>query len=342
MRVKVPSERTTEEKVRGREKFDISTTRVAESEGKMESSPKAVRFISDIVEGGKRNFAKRFELYSKKASQLRENVARNVRTLTGNAAIPDAAIPTAVDASDQPPPIMAEPSTNSNSAEVPGSTNAGAVMLRTRSAGGVGDQQARETSSAYSISNTSLDFLGPSAEEEIPSPHYDLSRVSATSVFDIGSLGTPVLGPETIEIGKVENPHSARKPDPSPVILSSRSENTSPLYNQQQPPLVDLDDVRKFVGNSITVWRKVRAYGFPESSWENKTPWRHPRPSYLAKGLQRPPEKFSSEKEKHEYYRRARRRGRYLMGPIPTWSFIVADLALLYFLIDNPAGKFLL
>ncbi|KAL3681521.1 hypothetical protein R1sor_024477 [Riccia sorocarpa] len=314
--------------------FDIFTSRVAGIEGAMESSPKPSPLISDVIEGGKRNFARRFELSSKKLNQLRDNVARNVRTLTGK--------------SDQPSQIMAESSKSSLSVEVRGSTNSATGMLMTWSPGDAGDGQAQETSSAHSISSTSLGSLRPATDEGIPSPHYDLSaRIAATSTFDIGSIGTPVMDPKSSEVGKVERLESSWKPelqvqDPPSLSLSSRPENTLPPYIQQQPPLVDLNDVRRFVGNSIIIWRKIRALGLPKTSWENKMPWRQPRTSYLAKGLKCPPEEFSSEKEKHAYYRRARQRGRYLIGPIPIWSFIVADLALLYFLIDNPAGKFLL
>ncbi|KAG6552596.1 hypothetical protein Mapa_005796 [Marchantia paleacea] len=326
----------------------------------MDSSPSPIPVISDIFEGGKRNFAKSFELSMKKANELYVTVARNVQTLkNGNAA---AAFPPAlVDVSDQPAPAtMAEPSTARAGAAAeaeapPGRANASALMLKTWGMGRVGDSRPWKPASASSISLSSSSSLGPSEptsaqEEEVPSPHFDLSTVSATSVFDIGSVGSPLLGGPEICSGKSDLGDDIWNAAPaaaaaSAVILPSGPENTPPLYSQRPPspsPLVDLDDVRKFVGNAIIVWRKVRALGLRESSWENKMPWRQPRPRYLAKGLQRPPEEFSSETEKHEYYRRARRRGRYLIGPTPTWSFIVADLALLYFLIDNPAGKFLL
>ncbi|BBN14767.1 hypothetical protein MPTK1_6g14340 [Marchantia polymorpha subsp. ruderalis] len=349
-------------------------------------SPPLPVLLCHIFEGGRRNFASSFDSSMQNANKLLVAFARNVQTLkTGHAdlqsARPSSSIP-----SSSSSPSMAEPSAHARaeSEGAPGggpdfsasasasanvnanvNANASALMLKTWGRGRIGASRQWKPASASSISLSSSGGISEPAsareeeeeeEEEgevMASPHFDLSTVSATSVFDIGSVGSPLLAGPEIATGKSSDSVDDDAAAAAVVEMAYGRENATPPLNAPRAPpapapspspspLVDIDDVRKFVGNAIIACRKVRALGLRESSWENKMPWRQPRPRYLAKGLQRPPEEFSSETQKHEYYRRARRRGRYLIGPTPTWSFIVADLALLYFLIDNPAGKFLL
>ncbi|CAM6109445.1 unnamed protein product [Calypogeia fissa] len=182
-----------------------------------------------------------------------------------------------------------------------------------------------------------------SSSEEVSEedPHPDLSSVSATSVFSIGYIGPPLLSPQETESFVYDDDGNKSRGVPSIGIDMARKgeegEGPSGLA-----PVLRLEDVRKAVGKALVVYRRVSQFGFRESSWENKMPWRNPRPQYLANGLQWPRQRFSSVRDRHEYHRKARRRGRYLIGPTPGWSWFAADIVLLYFLVNNPAGNFLI
>lgn len=167
----------------------------------------------------------------------------------------------------------------------------------------------------------------------------------------------------TLEVSDMEQQSSTRfevsessagMEQPSTIILEVNEE--SPRAGQEQPstaytwivepptsdatrlPQLDMRDVQEFVRDVMEVYKRFENWGLPRTSWENKMPWHSPPPELLARGLQRPPRSFASEEERWEFNRLARKRKRFLTGCPPTWSFMIANLALIGFLVYNPLG----
>ncbi|CAM6106329.1 unnamed protein product [Calypogeia fissa] len=210
-----------------------------------------------------------------------------------------------------------------------------------RGNGQIGSQSFQDPSSSsvpspnfIPSSSSSSSSTSEEVSEEDPDP--DLS-----SVFSIGYVGPPLLSPQETESFVYDDDGNKSRGVPSIGIeMAQKGEEGEEASGPA--PVLRLEDVRKAVGKALVVYKWISQFGFRESSWENKMPWRNPRPQYLAKGLQWPRQTFSSVRDRYEYHRQARRRGRYLIGPTPGWSWFAADIVFLYFLINNPAGDFLI
>ncbi|CAM6101914.1 unnamed protein product [Calypogeia fissa] len=219
-----------------------------------------------------------------------------------------------------------------------------ARVVSSRGNGQIGSQSFQDPSSSSVPSPNFIPSSSSSSSSEEVSeedPHPDLSSVNATSVFSIGYVGPPLLTPQETESFVYDDDGNKFRGLPSIGIdMAQKGEEGEEASGPA--PVLRLEDVRKAVGKALVVYKSISQFGFRESSWENKMPWRNPRPQYLAKGLQWPRQRFSSVRDRYEYHRKARRRGRYLIGPTPGWSWFAADIVFLYFLINNPAGDFLI
>ncbi|KAG0583407.1 hypothetical protein KC19_3G133700 [Ceratodon purpureus] len=111
-----------------------------------------------------------------------------------------------------------------------------------------------------------------------------------------------------------------------------------PSSDETRLPQLDMKDVQEFVRGAVEVYKRFENWGLPQTSWVNKMPWHSPPPKILSRSLQRPPRSFASEEERLEFNRRARKRKKFLTGRPPTWSFMLANLALIGFLVYNPLG----
>eukprot|EP00245_Coleochaete_scutata_P003392 TRINITY_DN15018_c0_g1_i1.p1 TRINITY_DN15018_c0_g1~~TRINITY_DN15018_c0_g1_i1.p1 ORF type:complete len:127 (-),score=1.99 TRINITY_DN15018_c0_g1_i1:254-634(-) len=113
--------------------------------------------------------------------------------------------------------------------------------------------------------------------------------------------------------------------------------------NGEPRPLLELEDVRAFIVRVKGAIGRIQRLGQPSSSWINKMPYHYPRANFLAKGLRWPNEKgFSSEQERRRFYKSSRKRQNYLMCTPPTWSFMVVNVALVWYLTFEPAAKWTL
>eukprot|EP00249_Psilotum_nudum_P028875 c38854_g1_i1 orf=205-690(+) len=101
-------------------------------------------------------------------------------------------------------------------------------------------------------------------------------------------------------------------------------------------PFLDIGEVRGMLREVGDRFRKIQMWKLRETSWENKMPWHNPRATFLAKGLEWPPEKFDSDEDRRAFYRRARERKPFLIGVLPTWTSMIPNLVLLFVLIYNP------
>lgn len=153
-------------------------------------------------------------------------------------------------------------------------------------------------------------------------PQHDAA--TGANVFDIGTVGHPIL-----EVN----------PKPSSEVSSSYTWIVEPPdVDRTGAQGVEMKDVQEFVRGVVEVVKRLENWGLPETSWENKMPWHSPPPKILARGLQRPPDRFASEEERLALHRLARKKKKFLTGCPPTWSFMVANLALMAFLVYNPLG----
>lgn len=113
-----------------------------------------------------------------------------------------------------------------------------------------------------------------------------------------------------------------------------------PNFNVQKgsrTPLLDFADVRRFLVTVRIVAGPFFRLGLPESSWRNKTPYHNPRAKFLARGLRWPElQNFDSETERHLIQSKSRKRQKFLFGTPPTWSFMIANFALIGYLVINP------
>lgn len=166
-------------------------------------------------------------------------------------------------------------------------------------------------------------------------PQHDAA--TGAGVFDIGTVGHPIL-----EVGSQSSSPQSSSSQPSSEVSPPSTSYTwilkppdSRTTNRAQ---LEMKDVQEFVSRVVEVVKRFENWGLPETSWENKMPWHSPPPTILARGLQRPPERFDSEEERLAFNRLARKRKPFLTGCPPTWSFMVANFALLGFLVYNPLG----
>lgn len=131
--------------------------------------------------------------------------------------------------------------------------------------------------------------------------------------------------------GAGDLPHH-KQPKPSPTKLAE-----TVYHRPAGDPLLKIEDVHTWVTKAADIIGYIHRFGQPQSSWRNKMPYRHPPPKYLARGLVRPTGlKFETEHQRRDHYRQARKRKKFLFGTLPTWSFMVANLALLSWLVVNP------
>lgn len=172
-------------------------------------------------------------------------------------------------------------------------------------------------------------------------PQHDAA--TGAGVFDIGTAGHPIL-----DVGEPRKTLSSTGFDQPDLRPSSAGfeQPASTTYNWiLDPPdtvskgQLDMKDVQDFVRGVVEVVKRFENWGLPQTSWENKMPWRSPPPKILARGLQRPSDlRFDSEEERLAFNRRARKQKKFLTGCPPTWSFMVANFALIGFLVYNPLG----
>lgn len=185
----------------------------------------------------------------------------------------------------------------------------------------VSDSGAYEHSETTHVSSKHAFSSDPSSL-----PQHDAA--TGSNVFDIGTIGHPILevrNPSREEVGSSTASYSWIIAPISDVRSGTRAK-------------LDMNDVQEFVRGALEVVKRFENWGLPETSWENKMPWHDPPPKILARGLQRPPEKFDSEEERLAFNRQARKRKKFLTGCPPTWSFMVANFALIAFLVYNPLG----
>ncbi|KAJ7557171.1 hypothetical protein O6H91_05G114700 [Diphasiastrum complanatum] len=154
------------------------------------------------------------------------------------------------------------------------------------------------------------------------------SITTSHSAFYMATIGNS--SSNSLETKEADMEVASRYAQEASRVSSSDEENGMPL--------LEIEDVRLFLRKAGHVWDKIRRFGLPETSWKNKAPWHNPRPDFLAKGLEWPPESFDSEEQRREYYRKARERRPFLVGTPPTWTFMLANVGLLAFLIYNPFG----
>lgn len=168
-------------------------------------------------------------------------------------------------------------------------------------------------------------------------PQHDAA--TGARVFDIGTVGHPIL--EVSEPQRTASSSSEVRPSSAGQEQASTSYTwiLEPPDSETSRAQLDMKDVQEFVRGVVEVVRRIENWGLPESSWENKMPWHSPPPKIFARGLQRPPESFSSEEERLAFNRLARKQKKFLTGCPPTWSFMVANFALLGFLVYNPLGR---
>ena len=154
---------------------------------------------------------------------------------------------------------------------------------------------------------------------------------SGARVFDIGTVGHPIL-----EIDDQKWNASANSETQKPATKYSWFVDP-PAWNGSAGQS-EMEAVKEFIKSTGEVLAYIQRWGLPETSWENKMPWHVPPPKILARGLQRPPQHFASEEDRLMFNRNARKRKPFLTGHIPTWYFMVANFALLAFLVSNPFG----
>lgn len=161
----------------------------------------------------------------------------------------------------------------------------------------------------------------------------------ATTRFEVNESGTQQPSTIILEVNE------ASRRAPSSAGQEQSTTTTTYTWIVEPPasdaaglPQVDMKDVQEFVRVVVEVYKRVENWGLPETSWENKMPWHSPPPKILTRGLQRPPQSFASEEERLEFNRLARKRKGFLTGCPPTWSFMIANLALIGFLVFNPLG----
>lgn len=160
-------------------------------------------------------------------------------------------------------------------------------------------------------------------------PQHDAA--TGAGVFDIGTVGHPILEMRTPSLAESSSEGSQASPSYTWILQPPKSSTPS-------RPVLDMNDVQEFVRGVVEVVKRFENWGMPQTSWENKMPWHSPPPKILSRGLQRPPERFASEEEKLAFNRLARKKRPFLTGCPPTWSFMVANFALLAFLVNNPFG----
>lgn len=183
------------------------------------------------------------------------------------------------------------------------------------------------------ISETSQGSKHPSSEGTFSSSPSSLPPHDAASgahVFDVGMVGHPIIELE----GKEAELHMDSRVQYSWFV----DPPTSDPMGQRK---IEMEDVQEYFRRTGEIIGRISRWGLPETSWKNKMPWYSPPPQFLTRGLQWPPRSFASEEEKLMFYRNARKRKRYLTGCPPTWSFMVANVALIAFLVYNPVANFL-
>ncbi|MCO5604524.1 hypothetical protein L7F22_058691 [Adiantum nelumboides] len=117
------------------------------------------------------------------------------------------------------------------------------------------------------------------------------------------------------------------------------SDNYSHFGSNHQPsaPLLNLDDVRYAIDIFL---HKTWLRRHPTTSLANRLPWYEPRAPFLARGLEWPPDRFESEEAQKAFYRKARKRKRFLLGSPPLWTVTAFNLAFLQVIMYNPFGRF--
>lgn len=117
------------------------------------------------------------------------------------------------------------------------------------------------------------------------------------------------------------------------------SDENMPVYQHPEGPypILHIEDVQDTV-DCILHFTGFRRH--PTTSWLNKMPWRIPRAPRLAKGLECPPKVFDSEEARQAYYRKVRKRKRFLLGAPPLWTVTALNLAFIQLLMYNPLQKF--
>ncbi|XP_024364063.1 uncharacterized protein [Physcomitrium patens] len=177
---------------------------------------------------------------------------------------------------------------------------------------------------------------------------------SSSIRFEVSDLSSGEMAEQSTTVLEMREPTGANQPSTISLELDdSRGAPSSAGMEQPtitytwsvEPPasdvdgaLLDMKDVQEFVASVVQVVKRFENWGLPQTSWENKMPWHSPPPKILAKGLQRPPQSFASDQERLAFNRNARKRNKFLTGCPPTWSFMVANLLLIGFLVSNPFG----